>query len=148
MPECPLSSRHRRPPPPPSSTTTPACAAAHALRLGRPAHGDAVRFALSQDGYSQNWLFAGVVALFSTMASQGVSPNEISLISFLPCLQGEEWLPYGKMVHGHQPSINSSKLLTVQKHFGIIDSSSRPQAPTPWITGANLHTFLELEVTG
>ncbi|KAL6844449.1 hypothetical protein ACP4OV_026122 [Aristida adscensionis] len=121
----------------------PACAAAHALHLGRAAHGDAVRFALSQDGfvrsaliamycqegevgnaetvfaesgsdgsrtvvswtamvagYAQNWFFGKAVALFGTMVSQGISPNEITLISFLPCLQGEEWLPAGKMVHG------------------------------------------------
>ncbi|KAL6658569.1 hypothetical protein ACP70R_004155 [Stipagrostis hirtigluma subsp. patula] len=100
----------------------PACAAARAPRLGRAAHGDAVRFALAGDGvfverggdgsrtivswtamvagYVQNCFFGEAVALFGTMVSQGVLPNEITLISFLPCLQGQEWLATGEMVHG------------------------------------------------
>ncbi|KAL5204919.1 hypothetical protein ABZP36_009790 [Zizania latifolia] len=119
----------------------PACVAARAPRLGRAAHGDAVRFALARDrfassaliamycqegevadaervfaesgdartvvswtsmvaGYAQNCLFGEAVALFGAMVAKGVLPNEITLISFLPCLQGQEWLPVGEMVHG------------------------------------------------
>ncbi|KAL6645949.1 hypothetical protein ACP70R_017557 [Stipagrostis hirtigluma subsp. patula] len=121
----------------------PACAAARAPRLGRAAHGDAVRFALAGDGfvrsaliamycqegevadaervfvesggdgsrtivswtamvagYVQNCFFGEAVAMFGAMVCQGVLPNEITLISFLPCLQGPEWLAAGEMVHG------------------------------------------------
>ncbi|XP_051179667.1 pentatricopeptide repeat-containing protein At3g12770-like [Lolium perenne] len=119
----------------------PACAAARAPRLGRAAHGDAVRFALAGDafvhsaliamycqegevadarqvflesgrartvvawtamvaGYVQNCLFAQGAAVFGAMVAEGVLPNEITLISFLPCLQGQEWLAAGEMVHG------------------------------------------------
>ncbi|VAI60097.1 unnamed protein product [Triticum turgidum subsp. durum] len=120
----------------------PACAAAGAPRLGRAAHGDAVRFALAGDGfvhsaliamycqegevadaeqvfltaaagartvvswtamvagYAQNCLFGQAVAVFGTMVAQGMLPNEITLISFLPCLQGQECLAAGEMVHG------------------------------------------------
>uniref|UniRef100_A0A0E0MED7 Uncharacterized protein n=1 Tax=Oryza punctata TaxID=4537 RepID=A0A0E0MED7_ORYPU len=119
----------------------PACAAARAPRLGRAAHGDAVRFALARDGfissaliamycqqgemrdaervfaergdartvvpwtamvagYAQNCFFGEAVALFGDMVAAGVLPNEITLISFLPCLQGQEWLSVGEMVHG------------------------------------------------
>ncbi|KAM3311404.1 hypothetical protein ACQJBY_031837 [Aegilops geniculata] len=120
----------------------PACAAARAPRLGRAAHGDAVRFALAGDGfvhsaliamycqegevadaeqvflaaaagartivswtamvagYAQNCLFGQAAAVFSSMVDQGVLPNEITLISFLPCLQGQECLAAGEMVHG------------------------------------------------
>ncbi|WVZ61944.1 hypothetical protein U9M48_011749 [Paspalum notatum var. saurae] len=122
----------------------PACAAAREPRLGRAAHGDAVRFALAGDGfvrsaliamycqegevadaelvfaesrgcsrsqtvvawtamvagYVQNCFFGEAIALFGTMVAEGVLPNEITLISFLPCLQGHEWLDVGEMVHG------------------------------------------------
>jgi pentatricopeptide repeat protein len=120
----------------------PACAAARAPRLGRAAHGDAVRFALAGDGfarsalitlyfqegevadaervfweghgssrtvvswtamvagYVQNYFFGEAVVLFGRMIAEGVLPNEITLISFLPCLQGQEWLDAGEMVHG------------------------------------------------
>ncbi|EAY80537.1 hypothetical protein OsI_35717 [Oryza sativa Indica Group] len=119
----------------------PACTAARAPRLGRAAHGDAVRFALARDGfvssalismysqegevrdaervfaerddartvvswtamvagYAQNCFFGEAVTLFSDMVAAGVLPNEITLISFLPCLRGQEWLPVGEMVHG------------------------------------------------
>ncbi|CAL4988953.1 unnamed protein product [Urochloa decumbens] len=120
----------------------PACAAVRAPRLGRAAHGDAVRFALAGDGfvrssliamyfqegdvadaervfweshgssrtvvswtamvagYVQNCFFGEAVALFGRMIAKGVRPNEITLISFLPCLQGQDWLDAGEMVHG------------------------------------------------
>ncbi|CAD6254324.1 unnamed protein product [Miscanthus lutarioriparius] len=120
----------------------PACAAARWARLGRAAHGDAVRFALAGDGfvrctliamyfqegevadaelvfaeshgssrtvvswtamvagYVQNYFYGEALALFGTMVAEGVLPNEITLISFLPCLQGQEWLNAGEMVHG------------------------------------------------
>jgi pentatricopeptide repeat protein len=51
-------------------------------------------------GYVQNYYFGEAVALFGTMIAEGVLPNEITLISFLPCLQGQEWLDAGEMVHG------------------------------------------------
>ena len=51
-------------------------------------------------GYMQNYFFGEAVALFGTMVAEGVLPNEITLISFLPCLQGQEWLYAGEMVHG------------------------------------------------
>ncbi|KAG0529248.1 hypothetical protein BDA96_05G081800 [Sorghum bicolor] len=51
-------------------------------------------------GYVQNYFFGEALALFSTMVAEGVLPNEITLISFLPCLQGQEWLDAGEMVHG------------------------------------------------
>jgi pentatricopeptide repeat protein len=38
--------------------------------------------------------------MFNTMLANGGLPNEITLISFLPCLQGQEWLAAGEMVHG------------------------------------------------
>nr|CAB3489491.1 unnamed protein product [Digitaria exilis] len=120
----------------------PACASAGVPRLGRAAHGDAVRFSLAGDGfvrsaliamyfqqgavadaelvfaessgssrtvvswtamvagYVQNYFFGEAVALFGRMIAEGVLPNEITLISFLPCLQGQEWLDAGEMVHG------------------------------------------------
>ncbi|CAN6374768.1 unnamed protein product [Urochloa humidicola] len=120
----------------------PACAAVRAPRLGRAAHGDAVRFALVGDGfvrssliamyfqegdvadaervfaechgssqtvvswtamvagYVQNYFFGEAVALFGRMITEGVRPNEITLISFLPCLQSQDWLDAGEMVHG------------------------------------------------
>ncbi|KAK3118680.1 hypothetical protein QOZ80_9BG0704020 [Eleusine coracana subsp. coracana] len=119
------------------------CAAVRAPRLGRAAHGDAVRFALAGGGfvrsaliamycqegavadaekvfvesgsdgsrtvvlwtamvagYAQNCLFSEAIAVFGNMVSQGVLPNEITLISFLPCLHGQDWLAAGQMVHG------------------------------------------------
>ncbi|XP_066342846.1 pentatricopeptide repeat-containing protein At3g12770-like [Miscanthus floridulus] len=120
----------------------PACAAARRPRLGRAAHGDAVRFALAGNGfvrctliamyfqegevadaelvfaeshgssrtvvswtamvagYVQNYFYGEALALFGTMVAEGVLPSEITLISFLPCLQGQEWLNAGEMVHG------------------------------------------------
>ncbi|RLM58250.1 uncharacterized protein C2845_PM18G03150 [Panicum miliaceum] len=51
-------------------------------------------------GYVQNYFFGEAVALFGRMIAEGVLPNEITLISFLPCLQGQEWLDAGEMVHG------------------------------------------------
>ncbi|XP_062198000.1 pentatricopeptide repeat-containing protein At3g12770-like [Phragmites australis] len=51
-------------------------------------------------GYAQNCFFGEAVALFGTMVAEGVLPNEITLISFLPCLQGQEWVAAGEMVHG------------------------------------------------
>jgi pentatricopeptide repeat protein len=51
-------------------------------------------------GYAQNCFFGEATALFGTMVAEGVHPNEITLISFLPCLQGQEWLAAGEMVHG------------------------------------------------
>lgn len=51
-------------------------------------------------GYAQNCCFGEAVTLFSDMVAAGVLPNEITLISFLPCLLGQEWLPVGEMVHG------------------------------------------------
>uniref|UniRef100_A0ACD5X5R8 Uncharacterized protein n=1 Tax=Avena sativa TaxID=4498 RepID=A0ACD5X5R8_AVESA len=51
-------------------------------------------------GYVQNCLFRQGVAVFGAMVAEGVLPNEITLISFLPCLQGQESLAAGKMVHG------------------------------------------------
>uniref|UniRef100_A0A0D9WZ27 Pentacotripeptide-repeat region of PRORP domain-containing protein n=1 Tax=Leersia perrieri TaxID=77586 RepID=A0A0D9WZ27_9ORYZ len=51
-------------------------------------------------GYAQNCFFGKAVSLFGVMVSGGVLPNEITLISFLPCLQGQEWLPVGEMFHG------------------------------------------------
>ncbi|GJN27960.1 hypothetical protein PR202_gb16028 [Eleusine coracana subsp. coracana] len=51
-------------------------------------------------GYAQNCLFSEAIAVFGNMVSQGVLPNEITLISFLPCLHGQDWLAAGQMVHG------------------------------------------------
>jgi pentatricopeptide repeat protein len=51
-------------------------------------------------GYVQNYFYGEALALFGTMVAEGVLPNEITLISFLPCLQGQEWLDAGEMVHG------------------------------------------------
>ncbi|XP_039824071.1 pentatricopeptide repeat-containing protein At3g12770-like [Panicum virgatum] len=51
-------------------------------------------------GYVQNYFYGEAVALFGRMIAEGVLPNEITLISFLPCLQGQEWLDAGEMVHG------------------------------------------------
>ncbi|KAK8447442.1 hypothetical protein SEVIR_8G076201v4 [Setaria viridis] len=51
-------------------------------------------------GYAQNYFFGEAVALFGRMIAEGMLPNEITLISFLPCLQGQEWLDAGEMVHG------------------------------------------------
>ncbi|CAO2152579.1 unnamed protein product [Urochloa humidicola] len=51
-------------------------------------------------GYAQNYFFGEAVALFGRMIAEGVRPNEITLISFLPCLQGQDWLDAGEMVHG------------------------------------------------
>ena len=51
-------------------------------------------------GYVQNYFYGEALALFGTMVAKGVFPNEITLISFLPCLQGQEWLNAGEMAHG------------------------------------------------
>ncbi|XP_066342854.1 pentatricopeptide repeat-containing protein At3g12770-like [Miscanthus floridulus] len=51
-------------------------------------------------GYVQNYFYGEARALFGTMVAEGVLPSEITLISFLPCLQGQEWLNAGEMVHG------------------------------------------------
>lgn len=121
----------------------PVCALVRAPRLGRAAHGDAVRFALAGNGfvrsaliamyfhegavsdaervfvesgndgsrtvvswtamvagYAQNCFFGEAIAMFGNMVAEGVLPNEITLISFLPCLHGPELLSAGQMVHG------------------------------------------------
>ncbi|CAO2145988.1 unnamed protein product [Urochloa humidicola] len=51
-------------------------------------------------GYVQNYFFGKAVVLFGRMIAEGIRPNEITLISFLPCLQGQDWLDAGEMVHG------------------------------------------------
>ncbi|CAN6362608.1 unnamed protein product [Urochloa humidicola] len=52
-------------------------------------------------GYAQNYFFGEAAALFGRIIAEGMRPNEITLISFLPCLQGQGWLDAGEMVHGY-----------------------------------------------
>ncbi|XP_025826546.1 pentatricopeptide repeat-containing protein At3g12770-like isoform X2 [Panicum hallii] len=89
----------------------PACAAGRTTWLGRAAHGDAVRFALAGDGFVRSALIAmyfqelDVADAERVFAeSNGSSRTVVSwtamVAGFLPCLQGQEWLDAGEMVHG------------------------------------------------
>jgi hypothetical protein len=94
----------------------PSCAAVHEPSLERAAHGDAVPFTLAGHGFVCSVLIAmyghgcwvrstklllwrgDYIDMFDTVVANGVLPNEITLICFLPCLQG--WLAAGEVVHG------------------------------------------------
>jgi pentatricopeptide repeat protein len=49
--------------------------------------------------YSQNSIHERALATFCEMVNSGVSPNEVSLVSVLPCLNGTRHLNLGKGLH-------------------------------------------------
>ncbi|OEL22544.1 Pentatricopeptide repeat-containing protein [Dichanthelium oligosanthes] len=94
-------------------------------------------------GYVQNYFFGEAIAQFGMMIAEGVLPNQITLISFLPCLHGQEWLVAGEMVHGFVIKLGfDANIKLVNALIAMYGKCKSPRMAEALFEGMTIHSLV------